>query len=316
MNTSGSEIKIIAGNSNMELAQKIADYIGVNVANCQVTTFSDGEISVNINETVRGCDVFVVQSTNNPVNENLMELLIMIDALRRASAGRITAVIPYYGYDRQDRKAKARDPITAKLVANLITAAGADRVLTMDLHAAQIQGYFDIPLDHLLGGSLLANYFNKKNIEDLVVVSPDLGSVTRSRKFANQLDGEVPLAIIDKRRPKANVCEVMNLIGDVNGKNVIMLDDMIDTAGTITNAANALKEFGAKDIYACCTHAVLSGPAIERIENSAISELIVLDTIRLPKEKEIDKIKVLTVAEMFGEAIKKIFSNESVSVLF
>lgn len=316
MNTSGSEIKIIAGNSNMELAQKIADYIGVKVADCQVTTFSDGEISVNINETVRGCDVFVVQSTNNPVNENLMELLIMIDALRRASAGRITAVIPYYGYARQDRKAKARDPITAKLVANLITAAGADRVLTMDLHAAQIQGYFDIPLDHLLGGSLLANYFNKKNIEDLVVVSPDLGSVTRSRKFANQLDGEVPLAIIDKRRPKANVCEVMNLIGDVNGKNVIMLDDMIDTAGTITNAANALKEFGAKDIYACCTHAVLSGPAIERIENSAISELIVLDTIRLPKEKEIDKIKVLTVAEMFGEAIKKIFSNESVSVLF
>ena len=316
MNTSGSEIKIIAGNSNMELAQKIADYIGVKVADCQVTTFSDGEISVNINETVRGCDVFVVQSTNNPVNENLMELLIMIDSLRRASAGRITAVIPYYGYARQDRKAKARDPITAKLVANLITAAGADRVLTMDLHAAQIQGYFDIPLDHMLGGSLLANYFNEKNIEDLVVVSPDLGSVTRSRKFANQLEGEVPLAIIDKRRPKANVCEVMNLIGDVKGKNVIMLDDMIDTAGTITNAANALKEFGAKNIYACCTHAVLSGPAIERIENSAISELIVLDTIRLPKEKELDKIKVLTVAEMFGEAIKKIFSNESVSVLF
>ena len=316
MNTSGSEIKIIAGNSNMELAQKIADYIGVKVADCQVTTFSDGEISVNINETVRGCDVFVIQSTNNPVNENLMELLIMIDALRRASAGRITAVIPYYGYARQDRKAKARDPITAKLVANLITAAGADRVLTMDLHAAQIQGYFDIPLDHMLGGSLLANYFNEKNIEDLVVVSPDLGSVTRSRKFANQLEGEVPLAIIDKRRPKANVCEVMNLIGDVKGKNVIMLDDMIDTAGTITNAANALKEFGAKNIYACCTHAVLSGPAIERIENSAISELIVLDTIRLPKEKELDKIKVLTVAEMFGEAIKKIFSNESVSVLF
>ena len=316
MNTSGSEIKIIAGNSNLELAQKIADYIGVKVADCLVTKFSDGEISVNINETVRGCDVFVIQSTNNPVNDNLMELLIMIDALKRASAGRITAVIPYYGYARQDRKAKARDPITAKLVANLITAAGADRVLTMDLHASQIQGYFDIPLDHLLGGNLLADYFNNKNIEDLVVVSPDLGSVTRSRKFANQLDGEVPLAIIDKRRPKANVCEVMNLIGDVKGKNVIMLDDMIDTAGTITNAANALKEFGAKNIYACCTHAVLSGPAIERIENSAISELIVLDTIKLPKEKENDKIKVLTVAEMFGEAIKKIFANESVSVLF
>ena len=316
MNTSGSEIKIIAGNSNKELAEKIAEYIGVKVADCQVTTFSDGEISVNINETVRGCDVFVVQSTNNPVNNNLMELLIMIDALRRASAGRVTAVIPYYGYARQDRKAKARDPITAKLVANLITAAGADRVLTMDLHASQIQGYFDIPLDHLLGGSLLASYFNEKNIEDLVVVSPDLGSVTRSRKFANQLEGEVPIAIIDKRRPKANVCEVMNLIGDVKGKNVIMLDDMIDTAGTITNAANALKEFGAKNIYDGCTHAVLSGPAIERIEDSAISELIVLDTIKLPKEKENDKIKVLTVAEMFGEAIKKIFSNESVSVLF
>ena len=316
MNTSGSEIKIIAGNSNQELAEKIAEYIGVKVADCQVTTFSDGEISVNMNETVRGCDVFVVQSTNNPVNNNLMELLIMIDALKRASAGRITAVIPYYGYARQDRKAKARDPITAKLVANLITAAGADRVLTMDLHAAQIQGYFDIPLDHLLGGSLLANYFNEKELEDLVVVSPDLGSVTESRKFANQLNGEVPLAIIDKRRPKANVCEVMNLIGDVKGKNVIMLDDMIDTAGTITNAANALKEFGAKEVYACCTHAVLSGPALERIENSAINELIVLDTIRLPKEKQLDKIKVLTVAEMFGEAIKKIFSNESVSVLF
>ena len=316
MNTSGSEIKIIAGNSNRELAQKIADSIGVKVSDCLVTKFSDGEISVNINETVRGCDVFVIQSTNNPVNDNLMELLIMIDALRRASAGRITAVIPYYGYARQDRKAKSRDPITAKLVANLITAAGADRVLTMDLHAAQIQGYFDIPLDHLLGGHLLADYFNKKGLEDLIVVSPDLGSVTRSRKFANQLEGEVPLAIIDKRRPKANVCEVMNLIGDVKGKNVIMLDDMIDTAGTITNAANALKEFGAKNIYACCTHAVLSGPAIERIENSSISELIVLDTIKLPEEKQIDKIKVLTVADIFGEAIKKIFSNESISVLF
>ncbi len=289
MNTSGSEIKIISGNSSKELAQKIADYIGVPVADCTVGKFSDGEISVNMNETVRGCDVFVVQSTNSPVNDNLMELLILIDALRRASAGRITAVIPYYGYARQDRKAKSRDPITAKLVANLITAAGADRVLTMDLHAAQIQGYFDIPLDHLLGGSILADYFNQKGIEDLVVVSPDLGSVTRSRKFANGLDGDVPLAIIDKRRPKANVCEVMNIIGDVKGKNVILLDDMIDTAGTITNAANALKEFGAKDIYACCTHGVLSGPAIERIDNSAISELIVLDTIQLPEEKKIDK---------------------------
>ena len=316
MNTSGSEIKILAGNSSKELAQQIADYIGVPLGNCEVGTFSDGEISVNMNETVRGCDVFVVQSTNSPVNENLMELLIMIDALKRASAGRITAVIPYYGYARQDRKAKARDPITAKLVANLITAAGADRVLTMDLHAAQIQGYFDIPLDHLQGGKILADYFNQKNIEDLVVVSPDLGSVTRSRKFANKLEGDVPLAIIDKRRPKANVCEIMNIIGDVNGKNVILLDDMIDTAGTICNAANALKEFGAKEVYACCTHAVLSGPAIERIEASAISELIVLDTIQLPEEKKIDKIKVKTVAPLFGNAIKKIFSNESISALF
>ena len=316
MNTSGSEIKILAGNASKELAQKVADYIGVPMAKCEVGTFSDGEISVNISETVRGCDVFVIQSTNSPVNDNLMELLIMIDALRRASAGRVTAVIPYYGYARQDRKAKARDPITAKLVANLITAAGADRVLTMDLHAAQIQGYFDIPLDHLQGGTILADYFNSKNIEDLVVVSPDLGSVTRSRKFANDLNGDVPIAIIDKRRPKANVCEVMNIIGEVEGKNVILLDDMIDTAGTIVNAANALKEFGAKDVYACCTHGVLSGPAIERIENSAISELIVLDTIQLPEEKKIDKIKIKTVAPLFGDAIKKIFANESVSELF
>ena len=316
MNTSGSEIKILAGNASKELAEKIAKQLGTTVLDCEVGTFSDGEICVNMNETVRGCDVFVIQSTNSPVNDNLMELLIMIDALRRASAGRITAVIPYYGYARQDRKAKARDPITAKLVANLITAAGADRVLTMDLHAAQIQGYFDIPLDHLLGGPLLAEYFNEKNIEDLVVVSPDLGSVARSRKFANTLNGEVPIAIIDKRRPKANVCEVMNLIGDVEGKNVILLDDMIDTAGTIVNAVAALKKFGAKDIYACCTHAVLSGPAIERIDNSEMKELVVLDTIKLPEEKQLDKIKIKSVASIFAEAIEKISSNEPVSVLF
>lgn len=277
MNTSGSEIKILAGNASKELAEKIAKQLNVPVLDCEVGTFSDGEICVNMNETVRGCDVFVVQSTNSPVNNNLMELLIMIDALKRASAGRITAVIPYYGYARQDRKAKARDPITAKLVANLIVAAGADRVLTMDLHASQIQGYFDIPLDHLLGGPLLSEYFNEKNIEDLVVVSPDLGSVTRSRKFANSLNGEVPIAIIDKRRPRPNVCEVMNLIGEVEGKNVILLDDMIDTAGTIVNAVEAVKKFGAKDVYVCCTHAVLSGPAIERIENSSMKELVVLD---------------------------------------
>lgn len=316
MNTSGSEIKILAGNASKDLAEKIAKQLNVSVLDCEVGTFSDGEICVNMNETVRGCDVFVVQSTNSPVNNNLMELLIMIDALKRASAGRITAVIPYYGYARQDRKAKARDPITAKLVANLIVAAGADRVLTMDLHASQIQGYFDIPLDHLLGGPLLSEYFNEKNIEDLVVVSPDLGSVTRSRKFANSLNGEVPIAIIDKRRPRPNVCEVMNLIGEVEGKNVILLDDMIDTAGTIVNAVEAVKKFGAKDVYVCCTHAVLSGPAIERIENSSMKELVVLDTIQLPEEKQIEKIKVKSVAPIFAEAIDKIFSNKSVSELF
>lgn len=316
MNTSGSEIKIIAGNASKELAQKVADYIGVPMAKCEVGTFSDGEISVNISETVRGCDVFVIQSTNSPVNDNLMELLIMIDALRRASAGRVTAVIPYYGYARQDRKAKARDPITAKLVANLITAAGADRVLTMDLHAAQIQGYFDIPLDHLQGGKILADYFNTKNIEDLVVVSPDLGSVTRSRKFANDLNGDVPIAIIDKRRPKANVCEVMNIIGEVEGKNVILLDDMIDTAGTIVNAANALKEFGAKDVYACCTHGVLSGPAFERINNSAIEELVMLNTIKLPENIDKKKFKSISVAPIFAEAIKRIYNDEPISKLF
>ncbi len=261
-------------------------------------------------------EFFVVQSTNSPVNDNLMELLIMIDALRRASAGRITAVIPYYGYARQDRKAKSRDPITAKLVANLITAAGADRVLTMDLHAAQIQGYFDIPLDHLQGGRILADYFNEKKIEDLVVVSPDLGSVTRSRKFANTLNGDVPIAIIDKRRPKANVCEVMNIIGDVKDKNVILIDDMIDTAGTITNAANKLKEIGAKNVFACCTHPILSGKAIERIEDSAIEELLVLNTVELPEEKCISKIKQLSVAKLISSAITRIHNEEPVSDIF
>lgn len=314
MNTSGSEIKIITGNSNPELAKKIAEYLDADIAKTDVSTFSDGEISVNIQETVRGTDVFVIQSTNSPVNNNLMELLIIIDGLKRASAGRITAVIPYYGYARQDRKAKSRDPITAKLVANLITAAGADRVLTMDLHAAQIQGYFDIPVDHLLGVPILAKYFKEKQIEDLVIVSPDLGSVTRARNFANQLDA--PIAIIDKRRQQANVSEVMNIIGDIKGKNVILVDDMIDTAGTIVNGANALKEFGAKEVYACCTHPVLSGPAIERIQNSVIKELIVLDTINLPEDKKIDKIKVQSVAPILASAINKIFSNESVSCLF
>ena len=310
------KMKLIAGNASKELAEKIADCLGVKLVDCQVDTFSDGEIAVTINETIRGCDVFVVQSTSSPVNNNLMELLILIDALKRASVGSIAAVIPYYGYARQDRKAKARDPITAKLVANLITKAGADRVLTMDLHAGQIQGYFDIPVDHLLGGKILADYFKDLDREDLVVVSPDLGSVARSRKFANNISKEVPIAIIDKRRPKPNVSEVMNIIGDVKDKNVILLDDMIDTAGTIVNAAEALKKFGAKDVYACCTHGVLSGPAIERIEKSPIKEMIVLDTIELPQEKRIDKIKIMSVAQIFADAINRIHTCESVSKLF
>lgn len=314
MNTSGNKIKIFSGNSNPELAQKIASQLGVELGDAVVTRFSDGEISVNINESVRGVDAFIIQSTCSPVNRHLMEMLIMIDAFKRASAGRITAVIPYYGYARQDRKAKARDPITAKLVANLLTAAGADRILTMDLHANQIQGYFDIPVDHLLGGRILMEHFEKMNIEDLVVVSPDHGSVARARTFAQYLDA--PIAIVDKRRPKDNVSEVMNIIGDVRDKNLIILDDMIDTAGTLCNAAEALKKFGAKNIYACCTHPVLSGPAIERIQSSELTEVIVLDTIPLPEEKKIEKIKILSTAPLFASAIEKIFDCESVSVLF
>lgn len=317
MNTSGSEIKILAGNASKELAEKIAKQLNVSVLDCEVGTFSDGEICVNMNETVRGCDVFVVQSTNSPVNNNLMELLIMIDALKRASAGRITAVIPYYGYARQDRKAKARDPITAKLVANLIVAAGADRVLTMDLHASQIQGYFNIPVDHLMGAPILSKHFVEKGLadqDDVVVVSPDLGSVTRARKFADRL--HAPIAIIDKRRPKANVSEIMNIIGEVEGKRCILIDDMIDTAGTIANAANALKDLGATAVYACCTHGVLSGPAFERINNSAIEELVMLNTINLPENVETDKITSLSVAPIFAEAIKRIYDDEPISKLF
>ncbi|CAB1254740.1 ribose-phosphate diphosphokinase [Clostridium sp. MT-14] len=317
MITHGKNIKIFAGNSHPELAKQIANILGTAVGDAKVSTFSDGEISVDINETVRGMDVFIIQSTNNPVNDNLMELLIMIDAFKRASAERITAVIPYYGYARQDRKAKARDPITAKLVADILTAAGADRVLTMDLHAAQIQGYFNIPLDHLLGVPILAKYFIQKGFkerEDIVVVSPDLGSVTRARKFADKL--HAPIAIIDKRRPKANVSEVMNIIGDVNGKIAILVDDMIDTAGTITNGAQALVDRGAKEVYACCTHAVLSGPAIERIRNSVIKELVMLNTIDLPKEKILDNFKILSIASVFAEAIRRIYEGVSVSKLF
>lgn len=310
-------IKIFTGNSHPELAAEIAENLGLSVGNAEVSTFSDGEISVNIKETVRGADVFIVQSTSSPVNNNLMELLIMIDAFKRASAGRITAVIPYYGYARQDRKAKSRDPITAKLVADILTSAGADRVLTMDLHAAQIQGYFNIPVDHLMGAPILAKHFVEKGLadqDDVVVVSPDLGSVTRARKFADRL--HAPIAIIDKRRPKANVSEIMNIIGEVEGKRCILVDDMIDTAGTITNAANALKDLGAKAVYACCTHGVLSGPAFERINNSAIEELVMLNTIVLPEEAKAQKVTSLSVAPLFAEAIKRIYDDQPISKLF
>jgi len=284
MITHGKNIKIFTANAHPKLAHAIAEIVGVPIGDSKVGTFSDGEIYVNTGETVRGSDVFVIQPTCYPVNHNLMELLIMIDAFKRASAGRITAVIPYFGYARQDRKSKARDPISAKLVADLIATAGADRVLTMDLHAAQIQGFFNIPVDHLLGAPILVRHYIEKfgdHKDDIVVVSPDLGSVTRTRNFAERLD--VPMAIIDKRRPKANVAEVMNIIGDVKDKTVILVDDMIDTAGTITQGAKALMERGAKEVHACCTHGVLSGPAIQRIKDSCIKELVILDTIPLPE---------------------------------
>ena len=318
MNVHGKDIKIFTGNSNPEVAKEIAAALGLPLGDSDVETFSDGEISVSIKETVRGSDVFVVQSTSTPVNDHLMELLIMIDAFKRASAGRITAVIPYMGYARQDRKAKARDPISAKLCADIITAAGADRVLTMDLHCPQIQGFFNIPVDNLLGVPILAPYFMDKvreNKEKYMVVSPDLGSVTRARNFAQKLD--VPLAIVDKRRQKANVSEVMNIIGDVRDKDVILVDDMIDTAGTLCNAAKAIIEIGgAKNVYACASHGVLSGPAIDRISNSVIKELVLLDTIALPVDKKIDKIKTLHVAPIFAKAIQRIYSDEPISPLF
>jgi ribose-phosphate pyrophosphokinase len=316
MHSKGKKIKIFAGNSNKDLAIKICGELGIPLGDAEVKTFSDGEIAVNLSETVRGVDVYIIQSTSPPaVNTYLMELLIMIDALKRASAGRITAVIPYYGYARQDRKAKARDPISAKLCADILTAAGADRVLTMDLHAAQIQGYFNIPVDHLLGIPILADHFKKKQVQDLVIVSPDLGSVTRARKFADRLGCEI--AIIDKRRPEANAVEVMNIIGSVEGKNVILIDDMIDTAGTITQGAQALMENGAKSVIACCTHPVLSGPALQRLDESVISELVVLDTIELNEDaKALEMITQLSVAEIFAESIRRIFNNDSVSKLF
>jgi ribose-phosphate pyrophosphokinase len=307
-------LKLFSLNSNMKLAKEIAEIMRIQLGKCSVSRFSDGEIQINIEESIRGDDVFVLQSTSVPVNEHLMELLIMIDALKRASARTINIVMPYYGYARQDRKARSREPITAKLVANLLETAGASRVITLDLHAPQIQGFFDIPIDHLMGVPILADYFKSKNLDDIVVVSPDHGGVTRARKLADRL--KTPIAIIDKRRPKPNVAEVMNIVGQVAGKTAILIDDIIDTAGTITLAANALVENGAKEVYACCTHPVLSGPAIERIQNSKIKELVVTNTIALPEEKKIDKIVELSVAPLIAEAITRVYEMKSVSVLF
>lgn len=309
-------LKIFSLNSNRPLAEKIAKAVGVELGKSSVTQFSDGEIQVNIEESIRGSHVYIVQSTSSPVNDNLMELLIMIDALKRASAKTINVVMPYYGYARQDRKARAREPITAKLVANMIEKAGATRMLTLDLHAVQIQGFFDIPVDHLMGAPLIADYFLEHGIkgDDVVVVSPDHGGVTRARKLAEYLKS--PIAIIDKRRPKANVAEVMNIIGHVEGKICVLIDDMIDTAGTITLAANALKEAGAKEVYASCTHPVLSGPALQRIEDSAIKRLVVTDSIYLSDDRKIDKIDEVSVGELIGDAIKRIHENKPVSPLF
>jgi len=314
MNMRRGKIKAFSGNANKQFAKDICKELDVPLGCCEVGRFSDGEIFVNIDETVRGADVFIIQPTCLPVNDNLMEVLILVDAFKRASAGRINAVIPYYGYARQDRKTKAREPITAKLVADLLTVAGVDRVVTMDLHAGQIQGYFNIPVDHLSGVPILAEYFKDIVDKDTVVVSPDLGGVTRARNFANLLD--LPIAIIEKRRPKANVSEVMNVIGDIEGKNVVIIDDIIDTAGTITKAAQVLKDFGAKSVYACATHPVLSGPAIERIESSVIERFIITDTIPKIEETNGSKIEVVSVAPIFAEAIRRIHENESVSILF
>ena len=314
MITHGNEIKLFAGNSNRPLAEAIARKLNTSLGDAEVSKFSDGETSIHIGETVRGRDLFIIQSTSEPVNDNLMELLIMIDAAKRASAGRITAVMPYFGYARQDRKARSRDPITAKLVADLLSSAGADRVLTMDLHAAQIQGFFNIPVDNLLGGPTLYNYYADKLDEDFIVVSPDIGSVTRSRKVAERLG--CPMAIIDKRRPRANVMEVMNIIGSVEGKKCLLVDDIIDTAGTIVQGAEALVAAGAKEIKACCTHAVLSGPAIERLEKSPISELVMLDTILLPAHKQLPKIKILSTADIWAAAIENVYLDKPMSKIY
>ncbi len=314
----GKDMKVFSGNANMSLAKDVCRLIGIQLGNAEIGHFSDGEVFASIYESVRGSDVFLIQSTSSPVNDNLMELLIMIDAMKRASAGRVTAVIPYFGYARQDRKAKARDPISAKLVANMLTAAGADRVLTMDLHAAQIQGFFDIPVDNLYGNPVFVDYYAKKfgeKCEEMVAVSTDVGSVSRTRAFAQKL--HMNLAIVDKRRQKANQCEVMNVIGDVEGKDCILFDDMVDTAGSLCNAAKAIVEVGgARNVYACASHGVLSGPAIERINSSVIKEISFLDTIAAVDPSLSNKIKYLTVAPMFAEAIERIYQEISVSKLW
>ncbi|MDF2926289.1 MAG: ribose-phosphate diphosphokinase [Paenibacillaceae bacterium] len=308
------KLKIFACNSNPKLAEEISSYIGLSLGDAEVLQFSDGEVRIKLNETVRGCDVYVIQSTCLPVNDNLMELLVMVDALRRASANSINVVMPYYGYARQDRKARSRDPITAKLVAKMIETAGADRVISMDLHAMQIQGFFDIPVDHLLGVPILGKYFRNKDLPNVTVVSPDHGGVVRARRLADYLSA--PLAIIDKRRPEPNVSEVMNIIGDIKGRTAILIDDIIDTAGTMTLAANALKEYGAAAVYACSTHPVLSGPAMERIDQSPLEELVVTNTIPLQHPNASSKIKVLSVAPVIGEAIIRIHEQLPISKLF
>ena len=308
-------IRIFSGNANLELARKICGNLGVPLGKANVTTFSDGETRVEINENVRGMDVFIIQSTCTPVNVTCMELLIMIDAMKRASADRITAVIPYYGYARQDRKVAPRAPISAKLIADLITTAGANRVLSMDLHAGQIQGFFNIPVDNLFATPVLLEYIKKRFQEDTVIVSPDTGGVERARAFGKRLGAT--LAIVDKRREGPNEAQVMNIIGDIKNKKVIILDDLIDTAGTVVQAANALKEAGAVDVSVCATHPVLSGPAIERLENSDIKEVIVTDTIPLHEQAQICKrIKVLSVSGLLSEAVRRIYYNDSVSSLF
>jgi len=306
-------MRLFAGRANATLAEEIADYLGTDLGDCEITQFSDGELFAKYNENVRGVDLFIIQSTFPPA-ENLMELLILIDAALRASALRITAVLPYFGYARQDRKDQPRVPITAKLVANMIASAGADRILTMDLHAGQIQGFFDIPVDHLFASPVLIDYFKNLDVQDATIVAPDIGSVRMARAFAKRL--KAPFALIDKRRPKPNVSEVMNVIGDVEGRNAIIIDDLIDTGGTIVNTADALAKNGAKDIYVGCTHGVLSGPALERIAKSPVKEMAITNTVPLDARGPVDKIKVLSVAGLLGEAIRRINVGESVSSLF